>query len=152
MAEQPQIERWAEHPARVELALLTHGADYYPAREDDVSAKLAQYFAREIGLSSADVDEVYWLALEGRTHSVCPHIDYQLVSDIDYLFLAAPRAEFEALLRNLSLEYSAAGIPFSTKALLEDLLDRDFIFQSGHYRFYYENRARNNIIYALQAA
>lgn len=145
----------AEAPEEVELALWFHDA-IYDATSSKNEARSAQW-ASEF-LKSADVSEerssrvaAYILATR---HSAEPLAgDAALVVDIDLSILGREMPEFETYEKAIREEYKWVPMLIYRRKrieILQSFLDRPAIYQTRYFGKRFEQRARENLQWAIQ--
>jgi predicted metal-dependent HD superfamily phosphohydrolase len=148
------VDRLAERPAEVELALWFHDAIYDTQRSDNeaCSAEWARAALNEAGVARDSADRVQALIMATR-HTASPTLpDEQLLVDIDLSILAAEQPRFGEYEAQIRKEY--AFVPRwlfrrKRKAILQGFLDRPAIYSTPHFRQMLEQRARENLKQAI---
>lgn len=145
----------AVEPAEVEIALWFHDGVYNVRASDNEirSAEWAEEELRRAGVAPERIARVKELILATR-HSEPPQgQDQLLLVDIDLAILGAPRARFDEYDAQIRAEYGwVPGYIFRAKRrkVLSGFLSRDHIYGTPALRDALEERARDNLIYALR--
>ena len=144
----------ADHADEVELALWFHDAIYNTSKKDNEkrSAEWARDSVLAVGVSSDKADRIYELIM-ATTHNALPAgRDAEVLVDIDLGILAAAEARFDAYEVQVREEYSWVPEFLYRRArrkILEEFVDREWIYSTEPFRSNYEARARNNIARSL---
>jgi len=139
-----------------EAALWYHDLVYRPGASDNEarSAELARAALVEGGAPQSMADEV--ARLVRLTDHVAPPEDPvgELVCDIDLSILGRPAGEFEEYERRIRAEYHQVSDPLyraGRARVLAQLLSRDPLFRTDHFRRRYEDSARHNLRRSLDS-
>lgn len=149
LAQADGIERLADRPGEVLIALWFHDAIYDPrARGNELrSADWARDVVMQAGSAEAAA-RVHTLVMATEHHAV-PHTrDAQVVVDVDLSILGAPTARFDEYERQVRQEYR--HVPesiFRRKRceVLQGFLDRPRIFNTDTFHQCLEAQARDNL-------
>jgi predicted metal-dependent HD superfamily phosphohydrolase len=140
-------------PDEVELALWYHDAVYDPqAGPGSNELASAEYFRREFGELAAGriaTEEVAGLILATRHRPGPPGPrDAGLVADIDLAILGAPPARYRSYRDAVRREFSFLDdTQWETgrRAFIRQLLGREWLYHTRHYRRLSEDQARANL-------
>lgn len=150
-----ELKHLAAHAAEVECALWFHDAIYEPMSKsnEERSAHWAADFGARVGLASDAVARVRAHIMATRHVALPVDEDSKLVVDIDLAILGATPARYDEFERDVRREYRwVPGFMYRPKraAILKSFLDRPRIYhcEAAYGRF--ENRARTNVIGAIQ--
>lgn len=134
----------------IELALWYHDLVYDSKRRmnEEISAAIFCDHARELRLDAFVVEEVSAAILSTRHKAVPTSTVAKWVVDIDLNILRTPEPRFDDYERKIREEFDwvpdAQFIAGRTK-VLQDLLDRDWIYSTPMFRRLYEGDARANL-------
>jgi len=138
----------------IEVALWFHDAIYDPrsADNEERSARWASEALVAAGVAIPVAADVARLVRLTRDHAPVPDAAGRFLLDIDLSILGRPAEEFDDYQRRVRTEY--AWVPEDAYRLgrgriLADLLRRDPLFQTEHYRRNFETTARANLRRAL---
>jgi predicted metal-dependent HD superfamily phosphohydrolase len=145
----------AEAHEEVELSLWFHDAVYRPtsSRNELESAEWAASFLRSFGAPEERSSRVCRHILATRHAGDTPEGDSALVADIDLSILGRPLAEFEAYEDAIREEYRwVPRFVYRRKRteILQSFLDRASIFRTEHFSERFEERARENLGWAIR--
>ena len=129
-----------------------HDAVYDPAavggtNEAD-SAALADRDLSALGLARRDIDAVRDLVLGSELHELPSDPLSAAFHDADLWILSAPAERYAEYTAQVRREYAAVptdAFRAGRAAILQPLLDREFIFATGVARSRWEDRARHNL-------
>jgi len=138
----------------IEVALWFHDAIYDPrsADNEERSARWASEALVAAGVAASVAADVARLVRLTRDHAPVPDEAGRFLLDIDLSILGRPVEVFDDYQRRVRTEY--AWVPeeayrFGRGGILADLLGRDPLFQTEHYRRNFETTARANLRRAL---
>lgn len=146
----------ARVPKEVEMALWFHDAVYKPTSSTNElkSADWATAFLSAIGATPEQCSRVHEYIM-ATTHATGAHPnDAAVVVDIDLSILGRERPEFEIYEEAIRREYSWVPGPLYRRKrveILQSFLDRPSVFGTEFFRSRYEQRARENLQWALQS-
>jgi predicted metal-dependent HD superfamily phosphohydrolase len=138
-----------------ETALWFHDAVYVPGAADN-EARSAEWAARALTEAGAPEARAHQVArLVQLTDHTRPADDPvgALVCDVDLSILGRPPAEFMAYERRIRTEYQRVPEPLyrmGRVSVLTDLLAREPLYRSDHFRALYEAAARRNLTRAVE--
>lgn len=149
LAQAAEVERLAEHPGEVLIALWFHDAVYDPqGRGNEArSADWARDTVSAAGSREA-ADRVHRLVMATEHHAVPDTPDARVLVDVDLSILGAGPGRFDEYERQVRDEYRhVPGFVFRPKrrAVLEGFLARPTIFNTADYVQRLEARARANL-------
>jgi predicted metal-dependent HD superfamily phosphohydrolase len=150
-----QTKLLAPHREEVELAIWFHDA-VYDTRKNDNEQRSAEWAASVIDQSGVDhavAEQVSRLILATRHTANLTDRDAQLVVDIDLSILGRESAVFWQYEENIRKEY--AWVPESVyrqkrREVLRGFLDRSHIYYHERFRDMFEERARANLLQAIE--
>lgn len=149
LAQADVIERLAEHPGEVLLALWFHDAVYDPRGRDNEA--LSADWAREVVERQGDAamgDRVHRLVMATEHHAVPVTLDARVLVDVDLSILGAAPDRFDEYERQVREEYGhVPGLVFRSKrrSVLQGFLDRPAIFGTDAYAERLEAQGRENL-------
>ncbi len=138
----------------IEAALWFHDV-VYKARSGDneeKSAECARQCARQMGVLAADSARIEHLIMATKKHEAGGDADCEIITDIDLSILGADGARYDEYERDIRREYSwVPALIFRPKrrAILENFLARDVIYQTAPMRAQREEQARINLRCAI---
>ncbi len=142
----------------LELAIWFHDAIYQSKRNDNEerSAKLAkQVLSGFLPESSSLMNKVYTLIMSTQKHKPLGDADdCKLMIDLDLAVLGSPSERYQQYAKQIRAEYSqfpAFIYKMGRKQLLHRLLDRTWIYHTPHFRQQYDQKARANLKWELDA-
>lgn len=148
------VRSFSDHPEEVELALWFHDAIYDTSRKDNEkrSAEWARDSVLAAGVSSEPAGRIYELVMATMHNAVPAGRDAEVLVDIDLGILGAEAARFDEYELQVREEYS--WVPESLyraarRKVLEQFVDREWIYSTAPFRSAYEARARDNISRSL---
>jgi predicted metal-dependent HD superfamily phosphohydrolase len=148
------VRTLTDHADEVELALWFHDAIYDTSKKDNEkrSADWARYSVLAAGVSSEKADRIYELILATMHNAVPVGRDAEALVDIDLGILAAGVDRFDDYEVQVREEYS--WVPESLyraarSKVLEQFINREWIYSTELFRNKYETRARENIARSL---
>lgn len=139
----------------LELALFYHDAIYMPGSDsnEELSAELAARDCIDFKLPPEFTEKVEHLILM-TTHDCIPDTDDgKYMIDIDLSILGAAPEEFDAYEQNIAGEYAFVDKQEYKKGrcrVLNNFLNRSFIYFSDYYRDKYEKQARANLVRSIK--
>ena len=140
----------ADHADEVELALWFHDAIYDTSKKDNEkrSAEWARDSVLAAGVSSEKANRIFELVM-ATTHNVLPEgRDAEILVDIDLGILGADGARFDSYEVQVREEYSFVPefqYRQARRKVLEEFVNRKWIYSTEPFRSNYEARARDNI-------
>jgi predicted metal-dependent HD superfamily phosphohydrolase len=134
----------------VEAALWFHDAVYDPRAGDNEqrSAEQAREVLASLGVPGATADEVARLVLLTRHRAAPADAAGRLLCDIDLSILGQAATDFDAYDRSIRSEYSwvpDAVYRSERRRVLTGFLERNPLYQTGHFRHQFEAAARENL-------
>ncbi|MET0334742.1 MAG: N-methyl-D-aspartate receptor NMDAR2C subunit [Rhizobacter sp.] len=149
LAQADEIERLAEHPGEVLLALWFHDAIYdIPGRSNEArSADWAREVITQAGSAEAAA-RVHRLVMMTEHHAVPDTLDAQVMVDVDLSILGADAGRFDEYERQVRDEYRHVPMFIyrrKRREVLQGFLDRPQMFNTEVYRSRLESRARENL-------
>jgi predicted metal-dependent HD superfamily phosphohydrolase len=149
LAQSGEIERLAERPGEVLIALWFHDAVYDPrARGNEArSAEWAREVVAHAGNAEA-ASRVQALVMATEHHAVPATADAQVLVDVDLSILGADTARFDEYERQVREEYRhVPGLVYRLKrrSVLQGFLARPRLFCTEAYHQRLEARARENL-------
>ena len=149
-----RVSSLAEHTAEVELALWFHDAIYDTSKKDNEkrSAEWARDSVLAAGVSSEKADRIYELIMATMHNAVPVGRDAEVLVDIDLGILGARADRFDDYEMQVREEYS--WVPESLyraarRQVLEQFVNREWIYSTELFRTKYEARARENLARSL---
>ena len=144
----------ADHADEVELALWFHDAIYDTSRKDNEnrSAEWARDSVLAAGVSREKADRIYALIMATMHDAVPAGRDAEVLVDIDLGILGADAARFDSYELQVREEYSWVPEPLyrtARRKVLEEFVNRKWIYSTEPFRDKYEARARNNLARSL---
>jgi predicted metal-dependent HD superfamily phosphohydrolase len=144
-----EIERLAEHPGDVMVALWFHDA-VYDTHARGNEARSADWAHEVVTLAGSKevADRVHRLVMATEHHAVPTTCDAQVLVDVDLSILGADAARFDEYELQVREEYRhVPAFIFRRKrrAVLEGFLARPRIFNTASYAARLEARARDNL-------
>lgn len=143
----------AVHPFEVELALWFHDVVYDSRRGDNVekSVEYATYVLDEL-IDSDSLCRVCDLIYATKHDSSVSGWDMGLLVDIDLAILGKPTDVFDKYEKCIRMEYS--WVPFEKYCkgraeILRGFLGREYIYNTGYFRWKYEMQARRNLMHSI---
>ena len=140
----------ADHADEVELALWFHDAIYDTSKKDNEkrSAEWARDSVLAADVSSEKANRIFELVM-ATTHNVLPEgRDAEILVDIDLGILGADGARFDSYEVQVREEYSFVPefqYRQARRKVLEEFVNRKWIYSTEPFRSNYEARARDNI-------
>jgi len=127
---------------------------FHDARDSEFeSARFAMKICKYLKTTKRFQDKVRKLILATR-HKLAPKTnDEKLICDIDLLILAESQNVFDTYERNVRKEYKHVPIKefrAKRKEILENFLDRKYIFYIKEIRKQFEDIARENLKYSIK--
>lgn len=146
----------ATEPEEVELSLWFHDAIYRPtsSKNELRSAEWAQRFLDSVGADETKSRRVFDHIMATRHGAVSLSGDTAVVVDIDLSILGRETSEYDVYERAIREEYKWVPGPIYRRKraeILESFLERTAIYETGHFRETYEERARENLRRAIEA-
>ena len=148
------VRALAVHPDEVGLALWFHDAIYDTSKKDNEkrSAEWARDSALAAGVSSEKAARIYELIMATLHNAVPAGKDAEVLVDIDLGILGAGADRFDNYEVQVREEYS--WVPESLyraarRKVLEQFVNREWIYSTDSFRSKYEARARENIARSL---
>jgi predicted metal-dependent HD superfamily phosphohydrolase len=141
---------WVKQLSTIELALWYHDLAYDPKSRlnEEVSIAVFRDHAREMHLDQPMVEEVATAIMATRHKAVPTTTIAKWVVDIDLSILAAKDEKFDDYERKIGSEFDWVPddlyIAARTK-VLQDFLDRDWVYATPTYRKLHEGAARANL-------
>lgn len=151
LTEFEEVRDYARKPGETEMAIWLHDASYDPRAcdKEEKSAKIALRMVEQLGLSYDFGSEVVRLILLTKHKEEPKTVDEELLLDIDLAILGRSKEEFDIYEENIRQEY--AHVPLETfqskrKEILSCFLNsRPFIYRHSHFRYKYEQGAKENL-------
>lgn len=149
LAQAGEIERLAEHPGEVLIALWFHDAVYdtHARGNEAASADWARDIVAAAG-SREVANRVHALVMATEHHAVPATRDAQVLVDVDLSILGADTARFDEYERQVRDEYRhVPELLFRTKrrSVLQGFLARPRIFSTEAWHHRLEANARDNL-------
>jgi len=148
------VRALADHADEVELALWFHDAIYDTSKKDNEqrSAEWARDSVLAGGVSSEKAGRVYELIMATMHNAVPAGRDAEVLVDIDLGILGAGADRFDDYEVQVREEYS--WVPESLyraarRKVLEQFVNREWIYSTEPFRSKYEAQARENIARSL---
>lgn len=148
--EDPETPERVRDRQAAELALWYHDLVFDPKLQnnEELSAAILRDHARELNLDATLVG-VACTAIMATRHKAMPTTEVdKLVVDIDLNILRVPTPRFDHYERQIREEYAFVPDPIwivGRSKVLQEFLDRDWIYSTPMYRRMYEGDARENI-------
>jgi predicted metal-dependent HD superfamily phosphohydrolase len=139
-----------EHPDEAVLAVWYHDAVYDPAASDN-EARSAELASTRLLAAHAPIEaaaRIHAMILDTRHAGPATTPDGMLVADADLAIFAAPAITFDAYDAAIRREYAAVpdGVyRAARRQVLQDFLNRPFIYQTAEFRKRCEAAARENL-------
>ena len=148
------VERHADHPHEIELALWFHDVVYkiFSSTNEEDSAELAGSFLAVNAANADCIERIKHLVLITKDHSAPQTLDAKLMLDIDLSILGSPPEEYEKFEKGVREEYRRIpGFIFrpNRKKILRSFLDRSQIYYSRYFSEHLEAQARENLTRAI---
>lgn len=149
LAQAGEIERLAERPGEVLVALWFHDAVYDPTARGNEAA--SAHWAREAVSAAGSreaADRVHALVMATEHHAVPQTRDAQVLVDVDLSILGADAARFDEYERQVREEYRhVPTLLFRTKrrSVLKGFLARPRLYTTDAYFSRLEAKARENL-------
>jgi len=150
-----QVRHLASNQDAIESAVWYHDAVYDTRAKDneEQSAVLASHVLRSAGLSE-DFNQLVNKLILATKHSAEPiELDTQLLVDIDLSILGQPEHVFDKYEENIRKEYEWVpddAFKAGRSTVLQQFLNREFIYSTEFFRGKYEVQARKNITRSLE--
>jgi predicted metal-dependent HD superfamily phosphohydrolase len=149
LAQAGEVERLAEHPGEVMVALWFHDAVYdtHTSGNEARSADWARAVVMQTGSDDA-ANRVHGLVMATQHHAVPGSCDARVLADVDLSILGADAARFDEYERQVREEYRhVPAFIFRRKrrAVLQGFLERPRLFNTPSYVARLEARARDNL-------
>lgn len=149
LAQAGEIERLADHPGEVLIALWFHDAVYdtHARGNEAASADWARDIVAAAGSREA-ADRVHALVMATEHHAVPATRDAQVLVDVDLSILGAESARFDEYEHQVREEYRhVPELLFRTKrrSVLQGFLARPRLYNTEAYVNRLEDRARENL-------
>ncbi len=149
------VSEHLDHPYELELAIWFHDAVYKPLSKNNEkqSAMWAVKFMQANGAEESKVYRVESLIMCTVHGTLVSTHDESYLVDIDLSILGAERTKFQIYAENVRREYAMIpSLMFNSKrkAMLQEFLSRDSIYLTEHFVEQYEQRARENLAYAIE--
>lgn len=149
LAQADEVERLAEHPGEVLLALWFHDAVYDPQSRGN-EARSADWARDTLACAGGReaAERVHRLVMATEHHAVPDTPDTRVLVDVDLSILGAEPDRFDEYERQVREEYRhVPGFVFRPKrrAVLEGFLARAAIFNTDDYVRRLEAKARTNL-------
>lgn len=148
------VSQLAENADEVELALWFHDAIYDTSKKDNekLSAEWARDSVVAAGVSSEKAERIYQLIMATEHNAVPVGQDAAVLVDIDLGILGAGAERFDDYEIQVREEYS--WVPESLyraarRKVLEQFVNRKWIYSTELFRSKYEARARENLARSL---
>lgn len=146
----------ADNPHEIELALWFHDAIYKPfsSTNEKDSAIWAQEFFELNGFEDDEViARVFDLIMVTEHTGKAITNDAKLMIDIDLSILGTPPHVYAQFEKDVRFEYKRVPkfiFKKKRRAILQEFLDRDPIYQNGYFKDQLETQARANLAGAIQ--
>jgi len=144
------VRALADHADEVELALWFHDVIYDTSKKDNEkrSAEWARDSVLAAGVSNEKADRIHELIMATMHSAVPVGRDAEVLVDIDLGILAAGADRFDDYEVQVREEYS--WVPenlyrAARRKVLEQFMNREWIYSTESFRTKYEARARENI-------
>ena len=144
------VRALADHADEVELALWFHDAIYDTSKKDNEkrSAEWARDSVLAAGVSNEKADRIHELIMATMHSAVPVGRDAEVLVDIDLGILGAGAVRFDDYEVQVREEYS--WVPenlyrAARRKVLEQFMNREWIYSTESFRTKYEARARENI-------
>lgn len=145
-----QVEKCAQNPLVVTMALVTHDAimDFQRQDNEERSADFAKKILMRMGTPESFQEEVANLILATK-HNVVPETeDAKLMTDIDLSIFGKSRWQFSHYERGIRKEYAFVPDDIFRQErakILRSFLDRPSIYLTDYFQKKYEAQARVNL-------
>lgn len=148
------VQSLAEYPAEVELALWFHDAIYKPMSSTNEldSANWCSKFLAENNIADEIIQRVHKLIMATCHSAELVGNDERLVVDIDLAILGSPEDIYQTFETNVRNEYQwvpAFIFKSKRKEILQVFLAREKIYHHAYFYDLLENRARENLAFAI---
>jgi len=148
-----EIRKLCKDPDIVEFAWWYHDLIYVPGSPncEEVSAARARYDALQLGFEEGKANLIQYLVLATDHSKDIKNIhlnDEKIIHDLDLVIFASEHERYDEYVKQIRKEYFfVLEYEFAKGRLkiLENIIERDYIFYHEYFRKKYEKKARNNL-------
>jgi len=149
------VAEFSLYPHEIELAFWFYDAIYKPfsSTNEEDSAAWAVDFLKDQSVASDVIERIHRLIILTKEHERPHSMDEKIMLDIDLSILGTERSVYAQFEKDIRTEYKRA--PFfifkkKRKEILQMFLNREFLYETPHFRDLLEKRAKGNLAWAVQ--
>lgn len=134
----------------IQLAIIYHDVAYDPVATDneEQSAAIARDNLLALNFPPERIDRIVEQILATKGHQGSQQEDTNFLLDADLAILGEPPTKYNWYCQQIRLEYAMFADPVyrtGRRRVLQNFLDRDWIYHTSHFRRRYERQAKANI-------